>query len=42
MSDFDSLSAGVQDNELKEFLMIQKQKANFNAQVSVTRPPQYY
>ena len=34
MSDFDSLSSSSGDKELQEFLMIEKQKAQVNAQVS--------
>lgn len=33
MSDFDSLSSNTGDKELQEFLMIEKQKAQVNAQV---------
>lgn len=35
MSDFDSLSSASSDKELQEFLMIEKQKAQVNAQVSI-------
>lgn len=38
MTDFDSYSSGTTENkgdkELQEFLMVEKQKAQFNAQVS--------
>lgn len=34
MSDFDSLSSSSADKELQEFLMMEKQKAQVNAQVS--------
>ncbi|XP_017466434.1 PREDICTED: mitochondrial import inner membrane translocase subunit Tim8 [Rhagoletis zephyria] len=33
MSDFDSLSSVSTDKELQEFLMIEKQKAQVNAQI---------
>ncbi|XP_004518868.1 mitochondrial import inner membrane translocase subunit Tim8 [Ceratitis capitata] len=33
MSDFDSLSSAASDKELQEFLMIEKQKAQVNAQI---------
>ncbi|XP_014102474.1 mitochondrial import inner membrane translocase subunit Tim8 [Bactrocera oleae] len=33
MSDFDSLSSVSSDKELQEFLMIEKQKAQVNAQI---------
>lgn len=33
MSDFDSLSSASSDKELQEFLMIEKQKAQVNAQI---------
>ncbi|KAM7349643.1 translocase of inner membrane 8 [Cochliomyia hominivorax] len=33
MSDFDSLSSSSGDKELQEFLMIEKQKAQVNAQI---------
>lgn len=34
MSDFDTKGLGA-DNELQEFLMVEKQKAQVNAQVSI-------
>ncbi|XP_023302414.2 mitochondrial import inner membrane translocase subunit Tim8 [Lucilia cuprina] len=33
MSDFDSISSSSADKELQEFLMIEKQKAQVNAQI---------
>ncbi|XP_065365095.1 mitochondrial import inner membrane translocase subunit Tim8 [Calliphora vicina] len=33
MSDFDSLSSSSADKELQEFLMMEKQKAQVNAQI---------
>lgn len=41
MTDFDSFSSSTSDSkgdkELQEFLMVEKQKAQFNAQVTVIK-----
>lgn len=41
MTDFDSFSSSSTENkgdkELQEFLMVEKQKAQFNAQVSILK-----
>lgn len=39
MSDFDSLNKNEGDAELQEFLMVEKQKAQVNAQVSFEVTP---
>lgn len=35
--DNDSSSSGVTDNELQQFIMVEKQKAQFNAQVKIQK-----